>query len=99
MCVIPNQVGALAERWAGQLTDAALPVALRHHVRGSSVDVELTVGHAVEQALKRRTGPGGRDEVVAEVADAVYLASLRRGLPGSFLDLRLDLWHALRGAG
>jgi hypothetical protein len=94
MDIKPN-AATLTDRWAGALADAALPVALRHHVRGNSVDVELAVGHAVERALK--TGrPAAPEDLVARVADGVYEAALRRGLPGPFLDLRLDLWRALR---
>ncbi len=96
MCLKSN-VAMLPEHWVGELTDVALPVTLRHHVRGNSVDVELTVGHAVEQALgSARTAEPG--ELADRVADGVYQAALRRGLPGSFLDLRLDLWQALRQA-
>jgi hypothetical protein len=83
------------DRWAGDLADAALPVALRHYVRGTSVDVELAVGRAVERAL-RSAGPVAREDLIARVADGVYQAALRRGLPEPFLGLRLDLWRALR---
>ncbi len=96
MCIESN-VAMRPERWVGELADVALPVALRHHVRGNSVDVELTVGHAVERAL-RSARTAQPDELADRVADGVYQAALRRGLPGSFLDLRLDLWHALRQA-
>jgi hypothetical protein len=96
MC-IQTTLATKPEQWVGELADVALPVALHHHVRGNSVDVELLVGHAVEKALKS-TRTAGPEEVADRVAEGVYQAALRRGLPGSFLDLRLDLWHALRKA-
>jgi hypothetical protein len=96
MCIKPN-VATMPECWAGELADVALPVTLRHHVRGTSVDVELTVGRAVERALRSSLAVS-QDELADRVADGVYQAALQRGLSGSFLDLRLDLWHALRQA-
>jgi hypothetical protein len=94
MDINPN-AATPAGRWAGDLADAALPVALGHRVRGTSVDVELAVGRAVERALGSAR-PAAPEDLVARVADCVYQAVLRRGLAEPFLDLRLDLWHALR---
>ena len=38
------------------------------------------------------------EEVVAELAAAAYRVALRHGTQGSFIDLELDLWRALRSA-
>ena len=73
MCFKSN-AATMLEHWVGDLTDAALPVALRHHVLGNSVDVELFVGHVVERAVRS----------VADSADATNwpsrwrIASTRR---------------------
>lgn len=96
MCIKSNAATSLQHR-VGDLADIALPVALRHHIHGNSVEAELAVGNAVERALgAARTNRG--DELAEQVADRVYQAVLRRGFSGSFVDLRLDLWHAMRGA-
>ncbi len=96
MCFKSNAATTL-ERWVGNLADAALPVALQHHVGGNSVEVELFVGHIVERAVRSATAVGC-EELAEQVADRVYQAALRRGFEGSFVDLRLDLWHAVRQA-
>jgi hypothetical protein len=96
MCISSN-AARTPDHWVGNLMDVALPVALRHHVEGNSVDVEVIVGHAVEGAVgAARTIRC--DELADQVADGIYQAALRRGFPGSFVDLRLDLWHAMRQA-
>jgi hypothetical protein len=38
------------------------------------------------------------DEFLARVTDIAYQALLRRGLPGSFLDVQLGLWEDIRSA-
>jgi hypothetical protein len=43
----------------------------------------------------RRLDPIG-EEHLARLTDAAYRVALQHGLTGSFLDLQLDLWAALR---
>jgi hypothetical protein len=92
-----------AEALLGDLTDAAYPVLVRHGVRGSSVELEVEVGQAVEEALTRRQdGPAPHclawPDLLAEVTRAAYEVALRRGFPRPFPDLELGLWRAVRRA-
>jgi len=92
MCAKPDASGACLEEFAGELAEAAYPVALRHGVKGSSVDVELDVWKALRNALRNRPAS---QEAPAELAQAAYQVALRRGFSGSFIDVELDLWKAL----
>jgi hypothetical protein len=38
------------------------------------------------------------EEFLADLTDAVYHVALRHGIKGSFLEMELELWSALRGA-
>jgi hypothetical protein len=92
MCAKPDLSGICLEEFAGELAEAAYPVALKHGVKGSSIDVELDVWYALRNAL--RTRPTSR-ETPAELTQAAYQVALRRGFTGSFVDVELDLWKAL----
>jgi hypothetical protein len=97
-------VEQLRDGFLGELTDAALETALRHGVGGPSVDQELDLWHVLNEPLRRRVPcPDGtsraetrREDFLAELADAAYQETLRHGFRDSFLDVRLDLWEALR---
>ncbi len=39
-----------------------------------------------------------REEWIAHLTDSAYRAVLERGFKGSFLELELSLWHAVRAA-
>jgi hypothetical protein len=95
------------EELAGELTNAAYPVVLKHGVKGSWVDVELDVWKAFRRELSRRA-PGkahtagvddhGRlmlEDRSAQLTRVAYEIALRRGFSGSFVDVELDLWKAL----
>jgi hypothetical protein len=47
-------------------------------------------------ATNRRVEP--REEKIARLTEAAYRAILERGFQGSFLDLELSLWGAVREA-
>jgi hypothetical protein len=79
----------------GELTEAALPVAVRHGARGNSVDLDLRLARAIDQALWAEDCP----DLLAGVARAAYRAVLRHGLSGPFTDLELGLWRAVRRVG
>jgi hypothetical protein len=91
------------DRLAGELAERAYPVALRHGVKGVSIDVELEIWKAIETAVRRmpeplllmESSPPALDDVLARVTDAAYRVALRRGFRGAFLDLELDLWDAV----
>lgn len=40
--------------------------------------------------------PGRREDWIARLTEIAYLAILRRGFHGSFLDLELSLWQEAR---
>jgi len=44
---------AYVENFAAELTDAAYPVALRHGVTGSSIDLELDLWRALGETVQR----------------------------------------------
>jgi hypothetical protein len=98
MCAKPVAWEAAVEEFAGELTDVAYPVALKHGVKGSSVDVELDVWQALRRTLgsqQIRSALASGDEASAELTQAAYQVALRRGFSGSFVDVELDLWKAL----
>src|SRR4051794_36421474 len=97
------------DRLLGNLTDAALRVAARHGVRGTSVDQELDLWKALGGVVRKQRGSrqgnvtrardGERCEsLLAELTDAAYAVALGRGFVGSFLELELDFWTTLRRA-
>jgi hypothetical protein len=45
---------AYVDNLAAELTDAAYPVALRHGVAGSSIDLELDLWKAIGEKLRRK---------------------------------------------
>jgi hypothetical protein len=94
--------GASRENWAAELTDAALALASRHNVHGTSVDQELELWRTLDgvvskpKAQCRSVTPACQEHLAARLTDEVYNVILRRGFSGSFLDLRLDLWDTMR---
>jgi hypothetical protein len=90
--------GSENQRVAADLTDAALGVAARHGVRGSSVDVELDLWHALDRAALAKKPAHLREQCSGALTRAAYDIVLRRGFSGSFVDMELDLWQTLRGA-
>jgi len=109
MCAIPVSSESWTEEFAGELTEVAYPVALKHGVRGSWLDFELDVWKALQKVLRRQHGeplligvdnpsPPMLEEMEAELTQAAYQVALRRGFSGSFLDVELGLWQALREA-
>lgn len=50
--------------------------------------------------MKRTLSEADRnpEEFLAELTDAAYRVALRHGLKGSFVDVELELWGALRQA-
>jgi hypothetical protein len=93
------------DEFLGELTDAALEVASRHGVKGPSVDQKVELWNALGEVVRKQCNPPGADRVrsrpvdlPAELSDAAYQVALEHGFRGSFLDLRLDLWKALRRA-
>ena len=44
----------------------------------------------------RLTKDPATEELLAELTDAAYRVVLTRGLPGSFIEVELEIWKALR---
>jgi hypothetical protein len=93
--MVAFRTGHWREELMGELTDAALPVAVRLGARGNSVDLELRLGRAIGHALRSEDCP----DLLAGVARAAYRAVLQHGLAGPFTDLELGLWRAVRRVG
>src|SRR5438128_1230644 len=77
---------------AAHLTEAILPVVARFSPEPPSVEVELTLWHAMESALQ--TLPGR--EPAAYLTDAAYRAVLPMHPAGAFVDLELSLHRRIR---
>jgi hypothetical protein len=48
--------------------------------------------------MSTRTPLADREAFLARLATTAYEVALRHGIRGSFAELELDLWHALRAA-
>jgi hypothetical protein len=88
------------EKFVADLTDVAFEVAARHGLRGSSVDHEVALWHALDDVVRdqRRAERRGRADgtgFVARLTDAAYRVALDHGFMGSFVDVELDLWAAM----
>ena len=84
---------------AAELSDAALAEASRHGVRGYSIERELEIWKALEPIVSQRieqTQPSTCEDFTAELAEAAYEVTLAHGFHGSFLDLQMGLWKAIR---
>jgi hypothetical protein len=97
----------LLETFAAELTGAAYGLALRRGVRGSWVDLELDLWHALTDTVRRwarpspRAGRPGEFEVWREgllggLTDAAYLTTLRYGVRGSCREVEWGLYRAFR---
>jgi hypothetical protein len=106
MYAIETPCGELREEFVAELSDVASVNTLRHGIKGSSVDVELDVWKALSRVVGkdprpiRVENPGALpwscDELLAEFTDAAYQVALQHGVKGSFLDVELGLFQALR---
>jgi hypothetical protein len=88
------------EQFLAKLTDAAFEATARHGLRGSSVDHEVQLWHALgdvvrDQQRAERRGRAEKTQFVAQLTEAAYLVALGHGFMGSFVDVELDLWTAL----
>src|SRR5262249_12599204 len=90
-----NQAWApsVRETLLADLIDAALEVASRHGVRGPSVDQEVELWHALQNAARQPTTPC---DLVAALTEAAYGVALGHGFRGPFTELELELWRTMR---
>lgn len=89
------------EALVAELADAALLAVAPQGVRAPSIDLEIHLWKALGQALGQiPTDPAIlRDECehrLALLARTAYEAALAQGIRGSFLDIELRIWKAMR---
>jgi hypothetical protein len=94
-------VESARDTFLAELTEAVLKVANRHGSRGSSVDLEIDLwnrlGAVLRQPAPAQQPDGDRWETrLARLTDAAYAVVLSHGFMGSFIELEMDLWRALR---
>jgi hypothetical protein len=99
--------GSFLETLAAEFTDAAYPVALRHGIDGSWLELELDlwkVLNATVQKWGRESSRAGRPilfevwraALLAELTAAAYRAARRQGVKGPLLEVELNLYQAFR---
>ncbi len=100
--------GSLLSCFTAELAEAAYAVLLRAGVCGAWIDVKLDVWRGLAESVKHRQEQISsatrlvderepwRDAVLAELTDVAYRAGLQHGLQASFLQVVLELHHALR---
>jgi hypothetical protein len=105
MKLVEKATEQVRDGFLAELTDAALETASRHGVGGPSVEQELDLWHVFNVTLRRRPAPCldgvvpanvRWDNFLADLTDAAYQEALRHGFRDSFLDVRMDMWQALR---
>jgi hypothetical protein len=95
------------EGLAAALTSAAYPVALRHGMGGSWLELELDLWRVLGDTVRKwgpempRPGWPGRTEVwrnglLAELTEGAYRAARRQGLKAPVLEVEAELYEAFR---
>jgi hypothetical protein len=95
------------ENFAAELTSAIYPIALRHGMRGSWIEVELGLWRALGTALKRWirawSQPGAeyelpvwREGLLADLTEGAFDVAVMHGINGSRLEVESDLYRTLR---
>ena len=95
------------ETIAAELTEAVIPVALRHGVGDRWLDLELDLWHVLAETVARWDGAlpcfGRASEfetkgLLEELTDAAYHTALRHGARGSVPRSGVGLYQAVRSA-
>jgi hypothetical protein len=91
------------ELLAAELTIAAYPIALRHGVGDSWIDLEINLWMVLAEAVRKwqrqlplPSWPGMVEGLLAELTDAAYRSALQFAPLGSFLEMELGLYQAFR---
>jgi hypothetical protein len=104
-----NKQATLTEIDLGRLYDAALDVILTHRVRSRSIDVEMDLWHAFEQAIHRENrltrwlrlgGPRAatRQDRLADLARAALEVAQKHLVFEPGVEVEVDLLFALQAA-
>jgi len=99
--------GTRIENFAAELTRAVYPLVLRRGLKNSWLKVELGVWKALAETVKtwlRRRPPAPspqeleawREGLLVELTESAFHIALNNGIRGSFLDLELCLYQAVR---
>jgi hypothetical protein len=88
------------EEFVSALSEAALEVIAGYGINGNSIDLEVRLWQRLQAELSGLSGPprglGGSEDRLAVLTRATYEAALEQGFAGSFLELQMSLWSALR---
>jgi hypothetical protein len=95
------------ENFAAELTCAVYPIALRHGMAGSWINVELSLWRALAETVKKwaperpSIGPPDDFEVwrqgfLVDLTEGAFYIAVKHGVKGSFLEVELDLYRTFR---
>jgi hypothetical protein len=95
------------ENFAAELTSAVYPVALRHGITGSWINVELSLwrvlAHTVKKWARERPPTGCSDEfkawrqgLLVDLTESAFHVTVRQGIKGSLLEVELALYRSFR---
>jgi hypothetical protein len=97
----------LLENFAAELTSAVYPIALRHGLRGSWIEVELGLWRALAETVKkwdREWPPAGlpdefmawQEGLLVDLTESAFYLAVKHGIKGSLLEVELGLYRAFR---
>ena len=95
------------ENFAAELTSAVYPIALRHGITGSWINVELSLwrvlAHTVKKWARQRPPADCADEfkvwrqgLLADLTESAFYVTVKHGIKGSLLEVELALYRFLR---
>ena len=95
------------ENFAAELTNAVYPIALRHGITGSWINVELSLwrvlAHTVKKWARERPPAGCSDEfqvwqqgLLVDLTENAFYVTVKHGIKGSLLEIELALYRFLR---
>jgi hypothetical protein len=97
----------LLENFAAELTSAVYPLALRHGMRGSWLDLQMGLWRALAESVKkwaREWPPAGSSHefevwhqgFLADLTEGAFYIAVKHGIKGSLLEVELGLYRAFR---
>jgi hypothetical protein len=103
----PNNRDSLLENFAAELTSAAYPLVLRHGIRGSWINVELSLWRALAKTVKKwarewpTAGPpdefnAWREGLQVDLTASAFCVAVKYGIKGPLLEVELGLSRAFR---
>src|SRR5947209_7792527 len=94
------------ENFAAELTNAVYPIALRHGMTGSWINVELSLWRVLDHTVKkwaRERPPAGRSDelkvwrqrLLVDLTENAFYVTVKHGIKGSLLEVELALYRFL----